>query len=273
MTRRLRLLIPLLAALGLAAVAPPARAATPNPLLDSVIASLPDAPLFVYGDLQRRNAHGDITGTYHVEMVLDWKADAPAARYTIRDGFGASLQHLAITWDADGRPAYQYLTGNPLRSAPLPPLSDTIQDTDITWLDLSLSFLWWPGGDLRGVEKVRGRRCRILDLPAPPGLVEDLAGVRLWIEEKAGLVLRAEGFDANQERTRRMDVRSVKKIDGQYMLNEVVFTRYPEKTQTVLLVRDLEARDRFTLPDPATRAPPGEPIDALPDLRDPEPGE
>ena len=182
-------------------------------------------------------------------MVLDWKADVPTARYTIRDAFGASLQHLAITWNTPTQPEYRFLEGSPLRAAPMPVLSDSILDTDLTWIDLSLSFLWWEGGVERGEEPVRGRDCRVIDVPAPDDAGAHIDGVRLWIDSKAGIVLRAEGFDSAGELARRMDVKSFKKINGRWVIKDIDFQRFPEKTKTTLLVNAVEERDRFIAPE------------------------
>jgi hypothetical protein len=235
-------LFALTALLLLLAFAPLSRAAT---LLDPVIAALPDIPLVIQGDLQRLDERGRVEQTFRVEMVLDWKAEIATARYTIRDAFGAPLEYLAITWNDPARPDYTYLAGDPLRSAPLPPLHQAIQDTDVTWLDLSLSFLWWPGGKKTGEEKVRGRLCDIIELPAPAGEAERFDHMRLWVDGKIGIVLRAEGYGREGERLRRMDVKSFKKIDGRWVIKDLEFMRYPEKTKTLLRVRDVTERERF----------------------------
>jgi len=224
-----------------------------NPLLSGVISVLPDIPLVVNGDLLKKGADGKIVTTYRVEMVLDWKADVPTARYTIRDAFGSSLEHLAITWVVAGEPEYRYFTGHPLSAAPLPPLNQAILDTDITWLDLSLSFLWWQGGDVQGTETVRGRLCNVVDVPAPENQVADFDGVRLWIESKIGIVLRAEGYGENGELIRRMDVKSFKKIRKHWVIKDIEFQTFPEKTKTSLLVRDVLERERFDLPERDSR--------------------
>jgi len=236
-------------------------------LLDPVIASLPDIPLVVRGELQKRNERNSIEKKYTVEMVLDWKAEIPTARYTIRDAFGGPLQHLAITWTTPEDPEYRYLEGSPLRAAPPPPLDGMIQDTDISWIDLSLSFLWWKGGVERGEDSVRGRECRIIDLPAPEDSVDLFDGVRLWVDKKIGIVLRAEGYDTAGELIRRMDVKSFKKINGRWVIKDIDFERFPGRTKTTLLVRTVEERDRFVAPDPAGAGEPmesGETVSLIP---------
>lgn len=250
----------------------PVRASSPNPLLAGVVAVLPDVPLVVGGDLVTRDAEGEPSGTFRVEMVLDWKANVPTARYTVRDAFGEPLQHLAITWLETGLPEYQYFEGSPLAAAPLPPLNQPILNTDLTWLDLSLSFLWWPGGEARGEGTVRGRDCDIIDVAAPDHVVSDFDGVRLWVDRKIGIVLRAEGYSGQAELRRRMEVRSFKKINSRWVIKDLEFESFPDKTRTSLIVRKVEERERFNLPDRDTRAwepdegVAGETIDTLPDL-------
>jgi hypothetical protein len=248
-----------------------------NPELNGVVSVLPDVPMVVRGDLIKRNAKGRVEETFRIEMVLDWKADVPTARYTIRDAFGDSLQHLAITWTSAENPEYQYFEGQPLRAQPTPPLNQAIQDTDITWLDLSLSFLWWPGGETRGRGKVRGRECHIIDVPAPENQVHLFDGVRLWVDTKIGIVMRAEGYTDDTTLKRRMEVKSFKKIRDRWIIKDIDFQTFPEKTKTTLLVRDAEERERFNLPDRDQRAwdddPPadiGEAIDTLPMMEEDE---
>lgn len=254
-----------------ALAAPCVLASAMNPELRGVVSVLPDVPMVVRGDLVTRNAKGRVEETYRVEMVLDWKADVPTARYTIRDAFGASLQHLAITWPAEGQPEYQFFVGQPLRAAAVPPLNQPILDTDLSWVDLSLSFLWWPGGETRGEGRVRGRDCHVIDVPAPEDQRQVFDGVRLWVDKKIGIVMRAEGYDANAELKRRMEVKSFKKIRDRWIIKDIDFQSFPEKTRTTLLVRDAEERERFELPDRDERAwpeepagPIGEEIDTLP---------
>jgi hypothetical protein len=108
-----------------------------------------------------------------------------------------------------------------------------------------LSFLWWPGGEARGVADVRGRECNIVDVPAPEDYTADFDGVRLWLDSKIGIVMRAEGYDAEGTLIRRMDVKSFKKINNRWVIKDIDFQSFPQKTKTTLLVRNVIERDRF----------------------------
>ncbi len=212
-------------------------------LLNDVILALPDIPLRVTGDLTARARGGAPDMRKGVEMLLDWQADPPTARYTLRDAFGGTHSHLAITWEQPRTPVYRYFEGYPLRAAPLPDLVDAIPGTDISWMDLSLSFLWWPGAQTVGREDVRGQSCWVVDIPAPDSF-SGCAGVRLWISPRINIMLKAEAYDANNQPMRRLDVKSFKRINNRWVIKDIELTSLPARTRTVLRVRNVEDRTR-----------------------------
>lgn len=227
----------LCAASGLRAEpAPPA-----DSLLRACVDALPDIPLLIRGDLVARSRAGSVDRKLLVDMTLDWQADPPTARYTTRDAFGRGLEHLSITWPRGEPVEYRFFSGDPLTAAPIPPLDQPIEGTDISWQDLSLSFLWWPGGKTVGREDVRGRDCWIVDLPGAAG------GVRAWIDPKIPVLLRAETWDAQGERrVRRMDVKGFKKINGRWVIQNIEVESFPSRHKTVLTIRDVQDRARGT---------------------------
>lgn len=217
---------------------PPART-----LLDRVILALPDIPLRITGDLTARARNGQTDLKKGVEMLLDWQADSPTARYTLRDAFGDTESHLAITWDSPRHPDFRYFVGQPLQAAPLPDLVSSIPGMDISWMDLSLSFLWWPEAVTKGREEVKGRLCWVVDLAAPDAFA-GCSGVRLWIDPKINIMLKAESYDSNDKPIRRLEVKSFKKINERWVIKDIELTSLPEKTKTVLRVRNVEDRTR-----------------------------
>lgn len=238
-------------------------------LLARVIGALPDIPLLILGDLQARARGGGATTRLNVEMLLDWQDAPPTARYTLRDAFGATRSHLAITWLPGAPPEHRYFEGQPLQAAPLPDLVAPIEGTDISWMDLSLSFLWWPDAKTVGAEEVKGRACYVVDLPAPPEPFTGCAGVRLWIEPRINIMLRAEAYDADNTLMRRMDVKSFKKINKRWVIKDIELTSLPSRHKTFLRVRDVQDRSRKSfLPDdagPGEEVPdtPGDEVDAV----------
>lgn len=234
------LLFALCAALSVRAAddLPPAQ-----PLLDDVLRAMPDRPLQINGSLQSKTADGKSELKLQLEMLLDWQTDPPQARYTIRDSFGKTLSFMGITWPQGAEPEHRYMKGDPLAGAPTPPLVETIEGTDITWLDLSLSFLRWKGGRTTGSEKVRGRECYVVDVDAPKG-TPGYSGVRLWIEPKINILMRAESYNAKIEPIRRLEVVSFKKINDRWFLGEIELKSLPSNHRTILRVASVYDRER-----------------------------
>ncbi len=212
-------------------------------LLDEVIRALPAIPLQINGTLQSKTTDGKTDRKMQLEMLLDWQAQPPQARYTIRDNFGRPLKFLSVTWPAGAEPEYHFMQGDPLVGAPLPPLGEQIEETDITWIDLSLSFLRWKNGRTSGGEEVRGRDCYVVDIDAPKG-TPGYSGVRLWLEPKIHILLRAESYNEKVELMRRLDVKSFKKINDRWFVGEIELQSFPSKHRTYLRVQSVYDRER-----------------------------
>jgi hypothetical protein len=236
------------------AVATAARSSDAPPaqeLLDDVVARLPREALTVSGELIVRRRKGVELRRLGFEMYLNWGVRPSIARYTIRDAFGGDLERLTVERDARGLPTFRYAAGSPLAPAETPPLFDTVQQSDISWMDLALSFLWWPDGELVGRDEVKGRRCFVVRVPAPASVRGGVAGasassydaVRLWIDEEMRMLLQAEGLDTDGSAVRRLWVRSFKKIDDRWMIKDMEVESYPVASRTKLHVSDVSAAD------------------------------
>ncbi len=220
---------------------PPPDASTCPPaaeLLSRVVASLPDVPLTVTAQLQSRSRTGQREKTLNAEMRLDWSGRPPSARYTLSDAFGDPLEALNIVWRR-GRRSYEYLAGPGLAPAAVPDLSAPVQGMEVSWMDLSFSFLWWPGGETVGAEKIKGRYCCIVDLPAPEGEGGIYAGVRLWIDPQINLLLQAAGYDAAGVPLRLLEVKSFKKVKDVWVIQNVDIQSLPSRRRTSLRVRNV----------------------------------
>ena len=223
-------------------------------LLDAVIARLPKDPMKVTGELVVRRRHGLPVGRFGFEMQLDWGSRPSTAVYDIRDAFGGSLERLTVVRENGAAPLFKYASGDPLRQEEMPPLFDTIQFSDISWVDLALTFLWWKDGKLAGSDEVKGRKCHIVEVPAPVGtIVPDTdvgtngetgtpyAAVRLWIDRELLMLLQAEGLDASGNLVRKLWVKSFKKINDRWMIKDMEVQTYPVKHRTKLVIREVTA--------------------------------
>jgi hypothetical protein len=161
---------------------------------------------------------------------------------------------LTLTRAPGREPALQYARGSPLLTAATPSLWEPVQSSDVNWMDLTLSFLWWGGGRLSGEDVIRGRPCYLVDVPVPPSLargassasapaaVATYAVVRLWIDKEAAMLLQAETLDASGQPTRRLWIKGIKKINERWMVKEMEVQNLAGDHRTKVTV--LEVKDR-----------------------------
>lgn len=215
-------------------------------LLEGVRAQLPHDPVTITGELTVRKRKGTVTATLGFEMFLNLGIDPATARYTIRDAFGTELEQLTVTRQTGQEPRFEYTVGSQLSASNLPSLFKPIQNTDIGWMDLTLSFLWWPEGALIRTEERRSRPCFVVKLlcPASYGRREvdgQYSKVLLWIDEKLYIVLQAEAYDSDEKLVRRLWVKSFKKINDRWMIKDMEVESFPSTHRTRLRVREVRA--------------------------------
>jgi hypothetical protein len=234
-----------------AASAPAESNAPPAPqLLADVVARLPREPLKVSGEMIVRRRRGVVERTYRFDMALHWGAEPATAVYTIRDAFGAPLGEMTVRRAAGEEPAFSYAAGNPPAPAPCPGRFDNVQETDISWTDLALTFLWWPGGAVVATNDVRGRRCYVVEVPAPadrraaPEAAAQAAtppyrSVRMWIDAELRVLLQAEGLDADGRAIRRLWIKSFKKVNQTWMIKDLEVQQGNTGHRTKLVVLEV----------------------------------
>ncbi|MFH0878138.1 MAG: outer membrane lipoprotein-sorting protein [Lentisphaerota bacterium] len=213
-------------------------------LMRKVIEAMPQTQMKVNADLQSKGKGGKTEQLLHVEMVMDWYAEEPMALYTIRDAFGTTLEALKMVRPALGEMETYYYKGDPLAGSPLPVLFDRIQQTDISWVDLSLSFLWWPHGKTTGSEKIKGRLCYIVEVPSPAPGPSNYGGVRLWIDPQVYVLLQAVALDSDKKEAKRLQVKSFKKINGVWMISDLEIQDLVSKHKTLLRVRQIDMKEK-----------------------------
>ena len=208
-------------------------------LLRGVWSRFPSEPILISGELLVRGRRGS-EPALRLDLKADWGKNPVLAAYTISDDTGVVLERMTVTRRAAGAPEYLYERGNPLKQETTPDLAATIGRTDLSWMDLTLSFLWWPRPEITGTDEVKGRECYVITVNAPPGSDTQYARVLLWIDRELGMFLQAEGYDASGERVRRLWIQSLKKISERWMIKDLEVQAYPGMGRTKLLVRSLK---------------------------------
>jgi len=205
-------------------------------LLDDMRAQLPGEPVTITGNLEVRKKKGIIIRTLNVEMSLDLGSNPATATYVLKDAFGKRLEQITVTRSRGSDARFDYAAGDPAVAGVVPDLFAPFQDTDVSWMDLTLSFLWWPGGRTIRTETLRGQNCYIVEVTAPARESGQYRKVVLWIDEKMHMVLQAEGYDAKDDLVRRLFIKSFKKIDDRWMIKDMDIQAFPSEHRTNLRV-------------------------------------
>lgn len=176
-------------------------------VMRAVRGQLPPMPLDLHGFIRTRQRRVQQDRLLLTE--LRFGDPVPMARYTLSDAFGDPVVHVQVRWP-DGETEYAQwdAEGDPL---PEPSPSDEVADTGLTWSDLSLDFLWWTEANMLGKEQVKSRLAYVLVLDAPPER-EDLHQVKIWVDERALFIVRAELMDEEGELLKRIEVDSIKQV-------------------------------------------------------------
>jgi hypothetical protein len=216
----------------------PAAAQLPSTdgLMESLLARLPAKPILVTGDLITTPADGP-KSKLGITILLCYPR---LARYTIVDAFGEQIEQLTVTREG-GKTSLAYEQGAASAPAPVPALGERIRDTALSWMDLTLGFLWWQGGTIIGREEIRGQSCYVLDRRAPNEAAMSYTSVRMWVDTRVSMLLQAEGYDKLGECVRRLSVKSFKKINDEWMIKDLEVEDTPARSKTVLRVRNVES--------------------------------
>ncbi|MEM7397265.1 MAG: outer membrane lipoprotein-sorting protein, partial [Verrucomicrobiota bacterium] len=208
-------------------------------IMQKVRDRLPREPIHVEASLKSVSRKGYLRKLLLADMALDWGDEKPVATYQISDRFGKPLSKMEITRDENSDPVYRYFKGEEIEPSETPPLEQAVEETDISWSDLSLSFLWWNNGEVMGSEEVKGRHCHVIDLPAPEEAT-DLNGLRLWIDSQYLMLLQAETYNKEGNLIRRLKVKSFKKMDDMWMLKDIDIYSMPSRKKTTLRIKKLD---------------------------------
>ncbi|WP_367873092.1 outer membrane lipoprotein-sorting protein [Luteolibacter sp. Populi] len=96
---------------------------------------------------------------------------------------------------------------------PVSKLAAPIAGTDVTYEDLTLRFLYWPGAKLEGEEKVNGADCYRIAL-TNPGNDGAFAKVYVWVHKQYGAFWQVRAHDRAGKPIKEFQVNKVMKVPG-----------------------------------------------------------
>ncbi len=233
--RLTRLIIVLLSSVTISTAEPLAA----DKLLGEVINRLPHDPILISGDMIVRRRRGVVVKELKFEMSLRWGDSPSVAVYTLFDASGKELERLVITRKQQGKPEYEHFEGGISSPEKTPDMFVAIRGSDVSWMDMSLSFLWWKGGVIAGEEAVKGRDCHLVEIKAPEGIDGGYANVKLWIDKELSMLMQAEGYGVKGDLKRKLWIRSFKKIDERWMVKDMEVQSYPVIHRTKMRVNEV----------------------------------
>ena len=213
-------------------------------LLDAVVAQMPTQPVLIVGRLGVRDRAQRTLRAYNVDIRLHISGDSVSGCYTLSDALGTILEQFKMDRVPGKQPHYEYAKGDPLQAAAIPGLFDVIRDTGVSWSDLTLPFLWWRDGSITGDGSHKGRDCSIITLRPPSYEVKEPITVKVWIDKKYRMFLKAEEYDTAGKMLRRLSVVSFKKINEEWMVKDIAVEgspNLPSGYKSVLIIQDMRA--------------------------------
>ena len=91
-------------------------------------------------------------------------------------------------------------------------LVSPIAETDLTYEDLALRFLYWPNPKLEGREDVAGQSCFKIRIDKPRNVAGRYEVVYVWVHEKFGAFMRIRGHDKNGGLVKEFQVQDVMQV-------------------------------------------------------------
>jgi len=215
---------------------------------------IPADPLVLTGELIVRQKRGTEIARYAYSLLLDWGATLPNAEFLLYEKDRKTTLERALlvrprkpagapSQTGKGGAQIKLFKGPEMTEVEAPAFSSRIRETDVSWLDLTLDFLWWE--DVRFDEKKprggncrTGRACHIL-LAKPPEPIPGCAQMRIWVDRALHCIMEAEQLDERGKVVRRMWVQNVKKWNDRWMIRtmEIEMTSTGHRTQ--LFVEDV----------------------------------
>jgi hypothetical protein len=107
--------------------------------------------------------------------------------------------------------------------------------SDFYLSDLGLDFFHWPQQRLVKKEMRKGRPCQVLSSQPSPGAgTNSYTRVLSWIDTETGGLLMAEAYGRGDRLLKEFEVKSFKKVDGQWQLHDMEIRDVPGRSRTRL---------------------------------------
>lgn len=182
-------------------------------LMADCIARLPSEELLLTGRLTMRRRYGIEMAEYDFEANVCWGTAEPYATYKFYSLDGTLVDYVTIKRSTEGNiTLFRNMKTPAGAQIPPPKLNDLVLNSDVTWIDVTLDFLWWNNPELVGQGEIKGRDCDIIKL-IPQEPTPKCAFGKVWLDKSQRVLMQATQNDEAGKETRRFWVRAVQKVE------------------------------------------------------------
>jgi hypothetical protein len=118
-------------------------------------------------------------------------------------------------------------------------LAAPIRNTNLTYEDISLRFLYWTNAKIVGSDKILTQDCWVIELVPPAQGVSQYSKVKVWISKGDSAVMKMESFDGAGNSVRKYTVRNVMKRDDYWFLKQMEISGGGARKPTYLEFQDV----------------------------------
>ncbi len=115
---------------------------------------------------------------------------------------------------------YEGVGGQELKPVPSSKYGAHIRETDVTYDDLSMRFLYWPNAKIVKQDRIKQRECWVVRVRNPDG-TGLYSTVDVWIDKGSGGMLKMIGYNSSGRPIRRFEVLHGKKFGDIWMIDEM----------------------------------------------------
>ena len=210
-------------------------------------AMLPPRPVMLEGRIVKRNRRGTVQDEYRYTLEMRRNEKPARMSVTLKSKDGAKdMQKATILRDGGASAPKLELEDLATGQKTTPQLDGQVLGTDVTWLDLTLDFLWWTNASFeaeREGETVHGQKCAVI-VVKPSAELGKVTGVRLWADRKTGCMMQAEQLGEGGKAIHRLWGTRIKKFDGRWSVS-VIETESPGSgLRTKITVESIKDPDK-----------------------------
>ena len=118
-------------------------------------------------------------------------------------------------------------------------IGQSILDSDVTYEDLSLRFLYWKDATIIGEETIKTQKSHKLRL-INPGKEGQYTQVYIWVHQKSGALMQVAGYDAAGNILKNFHITKLMTVDKVQTVEKMNVETYKKGTKKVTGISYLE---------------------------------